>query len=76
MKVTTTMLLLLASALPLAAGAGASTAASAATASNQYVVVEGNKIAYRKIGQGPTIILATSLRRAPSVMRTAISRAR
>lgn len=62
MKVTTTMLLLLASALPLAAGAGASTAASAATASNQYVVVEGNKIAYRKIGQGPTIILANRLR--------------
>lgn len=42
--------------------AAADAAVSAGTAPTSYVTVEGDRIAYRKIGQGPTIILANRLR--------------
>lgn len=63
MNAITTMLLMTACAMPLSAGAvDAPGTVSAANAPNRYVAIAGNKIAYRKIGHGPTIILANRLR--------------
>lgn len=63
MKPVAIFWLLLTSALSWTSHAADSrAAASAVTAPTQYVTVSGDKIAYRKIGHGPTIILANRLR--------------
>ncbi|MFT3794428.1 alpha/beta fold hydrolase [Flavobacterium sp.] len=48
--------------LTLATGVQDAAAQSAATAQNQYVTIDGNKIAYRSIGKGSPILMANRMR--------------